>query len=175
MNRIAVTILAMGALALPALAQTEPPKGPAGAAAPVAITPDKTIPLAQAVAAAQAAIDACLALPKPSPAVALVVDLNGNYKAEMAADGVGLPFFDYARRKAYTTLKKGMASGAFGKSLGNVPRGTVIEGDPNLINWAGALPITKGGQIIGAIAVSGPTGQNDDESCARAGLAKIQL
>lgn len=175
MNRITITILATGALALPALAQIQPAKGPAGSTAPVAITPDKTIPLAQALAAAQAALDACLALPKPSPAVVLVADLNGNTKVELAADGVGLPFFDFARRKAYTTLKKGMASGAFGKTLGTVPRGTVIEGDPNLINWAGALPITKGGQTVGAIAVSGPTGQDDDETCARAGLAKIRL
>jgi uncharacterized protein GlcG (DUF336 family) len=177
MKRILVSALLLGALAIPVMAQpAPPPKGPAGAGPAVAITPETTIPLAQAVAAAQTAIDTCLKLAKPSAAVAIVYDLNGNAKVQLAADGVGLPFFDYARRKAYTTLKSGMTSGEFGKQpdVAAVGRGQAIRGDADLIPWAGALPIMKAGKMIGTISVSGPTGQGDDEVCARAGLAKLQ-
>jgi uncharacterized protein GlcG (DUF336 family) len=178
MNRILSTGLAFALMAVPALAQqAAAPKGAAGVAAPVNITPETTIPLAQAVDAAQTAIDTCLKLAKPSAAVAQVFDLNGNAKVQLAADGAGLPFFDYARRKAYTVFKTGMTSGEFGKlpDVAAVPRGQTIRGDADLIPWAGALPIVKGGKTIGVISVSGPTGMVDDEACAKAGLAKIHF
>jgi len=184
MKRILVSALLLGALAAtPALAQGRgqqppPPKGPAGPNPAVAIPADKEIPLAQALDAAQTAIDACLKLsPRSSAAVAMVVDLNGNIKVQLAADGVGLPFFDYARRKAYTVLKKRMPSGQFGAlpEVVALGRGAVIEGDPELITFPGALPITKGGEIVGVLSVSGPTGGNDDLKCTEAGMAKLKL
>jgi uncharacterized protein GlcG (DUF336 family) len=51
----------------------------------------------------------------------------------------------------------------------------VLEGDPNLISFGGGLPIMKGGEIIGALAVSGPTGVADDTRCAQAGMAKFHF
>src|SRR5271156_3010343 len=177
---LAVSTLAASILATPVLAQPAPPpmtKGPAGSNPPVAITPDKEIPFDQAMDAARTAMDFCLALPKKSAAVVMVVDLNGNIRVQMSPDGTGLPFYDYARRKAYTTLKKQMPSGEFGAEpqIAALPRNAVLEGDPELITFPGALPIKKGGVILGALAVSGPTGGGDDLKCTQAGMAKFHL
>jgi uncharacterized protein GlcG (DUF336 family) len=200
MNRVLLSGLALALLTLPALAQAPagtppaggapgggraggrgpmppPPMGVAGVAAPVPITPDKEISFDQALDAAHTAMDACLALPRKSAAVVEVVDLNGNVRVQLAPDGIGLPFFDYARRKAYTVLKKGMSSDDFAKlpDVVATPRGTPFEGDPQLINFPGATPIMKNGTMIGVLSVSGPTGGDQDAICTKAGMAKFHL
>jgi uncharacterized protein GlcG (DUF336 family) len=191
MNRVFLSGLALALLTLPALAQTPPaapagrgpramppsPTGVAGIAPPVAITADKEIPFDQALDAARTAMDACLALPRKSIAVVEVVDLNGNVRVQLAPDGVGLPFFDYARRKAYTVLKKGISSDDYSKlpEVVATPRGTPFEGDPQLINFPGATPIMKNGAMIGVLSVSGPTGGDQDAICTKAGMAKFHL
>ena len=204
MNRFASALLLGAVMIVPALAQPAPPpagapaagappgrgaggrggfqmpppvKGPAGPFDPVAITPDKEIPMAQALEAAQAAVDACLALPRKSAAAVMVVDLNGNVRAMLSPDGTSLNLFDFARRKAYTVLKKKMPSAEFATQPGiaGQPFTAVLEGDPNLITFGGGLPIMKGGQLVGALGVSGPTGVGDDVKCAQAGMAKFHL
>lgn len=197
MNRIVTTLLFGAVLVSPVLAQPAPAgappagrgaarggfqmpapvKGPAGPFDPVAIAADKEIPFAQAAEAAHAAVDACLALPRKSAAAVMVVDLNGNVRAMLSPDGTGLNLFDFARRKAYTVLKKKMASAEFATQPGiaGQPFTAVLEGDPNLITFGGGLPIMKGGELIGALAVSGPTGVVDDAKCAQAGIAKFHL
>jgi uncharacterized protein GlcG (DUF336 family) len=201
MKRILVSALLLGAMAaVPVMAQAPAPagapaaaapgrgagrgpaapmvKGPAGPNAPVAIAAGQEIPLAQALDAAQTAVDHCLKLtPRASQAAVMVVDTNGNIKVQLAADGTGLPYFDYARRKAYTVLKKKMTSEAFGKlpEVAAAGRGAVLEGDPELITFPGAVPIMKGGEMIGVFSVSGPTGGNEDMKCMNAGMAKFKL
>lgn len=134
---------------------------------------DKAVPLDQALDAAKAALAACAA--RNAPATVEVLDLNENPKVLLSADGARTSSFEPARRKAYTVLKKGMSSGAFAKSLGSPPVNTVIEGDPNLRASAGGLPITRNGVLIGALAVSSPAGQEADEACAQAGIAKFRF
>lgn len=194
MKRILVSALLLGALiAEPVLAQPAPapaagraggrgpamppPKGPAGPEAAIAIPPEKNIPLAQAVDAVQTAIDTCLKAARTSASVAMVVDLNGNIRVQLSADNTGLAFYDFARRKAYTVLKKKMPSGQFGAlpEVVAAGRGAVLEGDPELITFPGALPIMKGGEMIGVLSVSGPTGGGEDTKCAEAGMAKFKL
>jgi len=188
MNRILVSALLLGAIAAaPVLAQPAGApgrgpampsvKGPAGPNAPVTITPDKEIPLAQALDATQTALNTCLNAERKSAAVAMVVDLNGNIKVQLAADGAGNAFYDFARRKAYTVLKKKMTTEAFSKlpEIAAAGRGAVLEGDPELITFPGGLPIMKGGEMIGVLSVSGPTGGGEDTKCAVAGMAKFKL
>ncbi len=194
MKRILVSALLLGAVvAAPVLAQTPPappagrgpaappappPKGPAGPGPAMAIPAEKQIPLAMALDAAQTAVDHCLKLtPRASQAAVMVVDLNGNIKVQLAADGTGLPFYDYARRKAYTVLKKKMTSEDFGKlpEVVAAGRGAVLEGDAELITFPGAMPIMKGGEMIGVFSVSGPTGGNEDMKCMNAGMTKFKF
>lgn len=167
MKRLAAALL-LSALITPAVAQAPMPPAPA------AIAADKQIPMDQALAAAQAAIDTCLKLAKPSQATVEIVDLNNLPKVLLSADTARTNSFDYMKMKAYTVLKKGMGSAAYGKIAKLVP-GQPIEGDPMLIQYGGGLPIMKNGVMIGAISVSGPTGQIDDDACAAAGLAKFHF
>jgi len=167
MKRLAAALL-LSALVTPAIAQAPMPP------APPALTPDKLIPMDQALAAAQAAIETCLKLPRPSQASVEIVDLNGLAKVVLSADGARTNSFDYMHMKTHTVLKKGMASAAFGKIAKMTP-GQPIEGDPMLIQYGGAQPILKNGVMIGVISVSGPTGQVDDDTCAMAGLAKFHF
>ena len=80
MKRLALALL-FSAPVLPAAAQAPMPPSPP------AIAADKQIPLDQALAAAQAALDTCLKLPRPSAATVEVVDLNGLPKVLLSADG----------------------------------------------------------------------------------------
>lgn len=190
MNRFALALLG-AALVTPVLAQTPaaPPAGRGGFVPPpaaigvagnapaVAIPADKEIPFDQALDAARTAMDTCLGLARKSTASVIVADLNGNIRVALAPDGTGVPFYDYARRKAYTVLKKGMSSGDFAKlpDVVATPRGAPFQGDPQLINFPGASPIMKNGAMIGVLAVSGPTGGGEDEKCTAAGMAKFHL
>jgi uncharacterized protein GlcG (DUF336 family) len=167
MKRLAAALL-FSALFTPAFAQAPMPP------APPALPADKQIPMDQALAAAQAAIEHCLKLAKPSAASVEIVDLNNLPKVLLSADTARTNSFDYMKMKAYTVLKKGMSSAVYGKTAKLVP-GQPIEGDPQLMQYGGGLPIMKNGVMIGAISVSGPTGQIDDDACAAAGLAKFHF
>ena len=133
--------------------------------------PAQPFAYALALEAAQAALASC----QPAgPAVVEVMDTAFNPKVILVADGSRPNLIEFARRKAYTVIKKGMSSGAFGAQVGPQARGAPpIEGDANLITFAGAVPVRSGEDIIGAIGVSGPNGPAADEACAKAGLDKI--
>jgi uncharacterized protein GlcG (DUF336 family) len=128
-----------------------PGRGPAIAAA-IDIPPEKTITLVQALAAVEAAQAAC----KGKNAVVEVVDLNGNIKVLHGADGTPNSSYGFLPRKATTALQTGKPSGANGRGMGG-------------------LPIFKNGEVIGALAVSGSTGPEDDEACAKAGIATFHF
>jgi len=133
--------------------------------------PAKPFAYALALDAAQAALASC----QPAgPAVVEVMDSAFNPRVILVADGSRPNLIEFARRKAYTVIKKGMSSGDFGKQVGPQGRGAPpIEGDANLITFAGGLPVKVGDDIIAAISVSGPNGPAADEACAKAGLDKI--
>lgn len=133
--------------------------------------PGRPFAYALALEAAQAALASC----QPAgPAVVEVMDTAFNPKVILVADGSRPNLIEFARRKAYTVIKKGMSSGRFGASVGPQGRGAPpIEGDANLITFAGGLPIRIGDALVAAIGVSGPNGPAADEACAKAGLDKI--
>ena len=134
--------------------------------------PAKPFAYALALDAAQAALASCL---PAGPAVVEVMDTAFNPKVILVADGSRPNLIEFARRKAYTVIKKGMSSGEFGAQVGQQGRGAPpIEGDANLITFAGALPIKSGDEIVAAISVSGPNGPAADEACAKAGVEKIR-
>src|SRR5690242_5949306 len=113
----------------------------------------KPFALAVALEAAQAALASCQTA--GAPAVVEVMDTAFNPKVILAADGSRPNLIEFARRKAYTVIKKGMSSGDFGKQVGPQGRGAPpIEGDANLITFAGGLPVKVGDDIIAAISVS---------------------
>jgi len=155
-----MALLTAAALTL-TLAQSPAPQPPSA----------KPFAYALALEAAQAALASC----QPAgPAVVEVMDTAFNPKVILVADGSRPTLIEFARRKAYTVIKKGMSSGEFGAQAGPQGRGAPpIEGDANLITFAGGLPIKAGDDVVAAISVSGPNGPAADEACAKAGVDKI--
>jgi uncharacterized protein GlcG (DUF336 family) len=106
---------------------------------------------------------------------ALMVDYHGSTIALLSADGASYKTADLAGAKAATVMKYKVASGEIQKRA-NTDQALVAEltADPKIGSaHQGGLPIMVAGQLIGAIAVSGATGGENDEACAQAGLDKI--
>ena len=105
----------------------------------------------------------------------LVVDSQGNTVVWLAGDNSFLNT-NVVSGKTAAVLRYKTTSGEVMKRLDSDPALLAeIKADPKIKEVRqGGIPIYRGGQIIGAIAVSGDTGPTDkDEVCARAGVAKI--
>ncbi len=80
----------------------------------------------------------------------------------------------------YGSQGKAVASAAFGRPSGDMqaradqptPRGIAAASGGEMIMGQGAVPIIRGGIVIGACGVGGGTSQ-EDEDCAAAGVAKL--
>ena len=102
-----------------------------------------------------------------------VLDRVGRFRAYVQGDRASPTNIELARRKAYTAL-------AFRRTSMDWAQRTAGEsnlaGQRNLtdvIPLGGGIPIKIGEETIGAIGVSGAPGQDKDEACAAAGLAKV--
>ena len=102
-----------------------------------------------------------------------VVDAGGNLKAFVRMDGAWLGSIDIAQKKARTARYFDMESGAIGEL--SQPGGSLYNievSNGGLITFPGGIPLTVGGEIIGAIGVSGSTVEND-RAVAAAGADAI--
>lgn len=132
------------------------------------------IPSALAVEAAQVAVGACAA--GGLKTTALVVDSAGVPIAMISADGAAQITQRIASGKANTVAKLGVSSGeALTKTKTDPALLASLTADPKTgPPRAGAYPISLGGKVVGALAVSGsPTGAQD-EPCAKAGTTLIE-
>jgi len=111
---------------------------------------------------------------------AVVVNLDGVRIALLRGDGAPIHSQDNAYYKAYSA-----ASLTLGRNenstkeifdrMAKAPASSVPSTPlPNVTYAQGAIVIRAGGQIIGAIGVSGAPGGQFDDACAREALAKIQ-
>jgi glc operon protein GlcG len=81
---------------------------------------------------------------------------------------------------AYGSQGKAVASAAFGRASGELaerahlptPAGIAAAEGGHMIMGQGAVPILRNGIVEGACGVGGGTAQ-EDEDCARAGVAKL--
>jgi uncharacterized protein GlcG (DUF336 family) len=142
----------------------------------------KTLPLDKAITVAQAALAQC----KDNGYNVTVMIMDQDYATRLVlrSDAAAARTVEIARRKAYTVIKTGMSSGEFGKTVpapatpaaprapGAMPPG--VNGDDNLITFAGGKQIVVGGEVLGAISVSGAPGGDKDEACVDVGLAKLK-
>jgi uncharacterized protein GlcG (DUF336 family) len=127
-----------------------------------------------AVTAAQAAVDSCTAAGYRVGAA--VIDSAGEARAMLTADGSDGSHVFVAMRKALTALTFKMPSSLANKRVPN-DASLLSRVTPNMFVEGGALPIEVGGDVIGAIGVSGAGGAvigQQDEVCASAGLNSIQ-
>jgi uncharacterized protein GlcG (DUF336 family) len=152
------------------LLQPPPTPGPGSRPPPEPGTDAPGPPLSLALEAVQAALDACKA--DGYKVGVSVVDSLGQPRAAMSADGA-------RGGHVYTAVRKGLTAVAFSEPTSLVS--SQLQTDPSVANrlkpgmmpWAGAVPLTAGGHVIGAIGVSGASSMQD-EKCARAGADKIR-
>ncbi|MDE1954018.1 MAG: heme-binding protein [Betaproteobacteria bacterium] len=138
----------------------------AHAAEPLAISV-KRLQLETALKAAQAAMTSCRA--KGIQIGVTVVDRSG--QPQVMLRDVLAPDLTVrvSELKAYTAVSFNAPTSALKaqaqSSLAHVP---------GLLFSAGAVPITAGGTLYGAIGVSGAPAGETDEACAKAGAAAIE-
>jgi uncharacterized protein GlcG (DUF336 family) len=151
-----------------------PPPLPPGASLPQPHgPPESTAPgpsMVQAAHMATAAIRACAV--RGYRVGASVVDSAGQARAMLSADGADGSHVFVAMRKAEVAVTFGRSSAQVAEAvardpamLSRVTQAMFVEG--------GAVPILRGGRVVGALGVSGAAGMpigRQDELCALSGV-----
>ena len=106
------------------------------------------------------------------PIVVAVVDPEGDLIAFARMDGAGYLSRSMAQRKAYTAVKVGSDSGAFGERMSSVVPSVHDLDDPKLVGFKGGVCILHEGGIVGAVGVSGRSAE-EDEDLARAAISTL--
>jgi glc operon protein GlcG len=108
-------------------------------------------------------------------AVVAVADAQGELIALLRLDGAPLPSTTIAANKAFTAARERKATLDIGQSSRHPEQGFDIAyfGDPRFIGWGGGVPVVVAGQVVGAVAVSGLT-QEEDAELANLGIAAIK-
>jgi uncharacterized protein GlcG (DUF336 family) len=98
-----------------------------------------------------------------------VVDAGANLKAFVRQDGAWLGSIDIAIKKARTARFFNFNTGEIGKlSQPGGPLYGIEHSNGGLITFPGGVLIKSGGEVVGAIGVSGSTVEND-HTVAQAG------
>ena len=159
------------ALVLSGTALAQAPAGPPrppGPPSPPARGPASAV----AVELAQDAIAACAA--NGYKVTAVVLNSAGVQRVQISADGAPDMTGPIGVRKAFTAITFKSPSGAVGdKAKTDTALADQIKSDPKLIGWAGGEPLMAGGELIGALGVSGAPGGDKDDACATAAIAKL--
>jgi len=103
-----------------------------------------------------------------------VVDVGANLKTFARMDGAWLGSIDIAQKKAKTARWFDMPTGDIGGlSQPGGPLFNIEHSNNGLITFPGGLPLkNSGGEVIGAIGVSGSTVE-DDHAVASAGAGVV--
>jgi glc operon protein GlcG len=99
-------------------------------------------------------------------AAVAVVDAHGELVAFLRTDGCGLASITIAIHKAFTAARERVESSALGDRSRAEGFPLTNFGDPRYVGWGGGVPIVVGGDVIGAVGVSGLP-EVDDVELAR--------
>ena len=125
---------------------------------------------------AQKAIEVVLAelARRQKAAVVAVTDSHGELIGLLRLDGAPLPSITIAANKAWTAARERKPTLDIGRAARDPEDGFDIAfyGDPRFVGWGGGVPVAVGGQVLGAVAVSGLT-QEEDAELAGLGVAAI--
>ncbi len=105
-------------------------------------------------------------------AVIAVADSHGELIALLRCDGAPFSCIAIATNKAFTAAREKKPSGDLGRSSRADGWDIAYLGDPRYVGWDGGIPVVIGGEVVGAVAVSGLTGEEDAE-LARLAADKI--
>ncbi len=129
----------------------------------------KTLSLAMAKTMAEATLAECKA--KGFSTSAVVVDRAGQVLVMLRDENATAQTAEMARRKAYTARMFRMSTLDFQKRTED-PKYTAQRNIADILALGGGVPINIGNDTIGGVASSGSS-QEQDDACARAGVAKV--
>ena len=96
-------------------------------------------------------------------AVIAVADRHGELLALWRMNGASLSCMTIAANQAFTAARPKKPSGDVGRSSRDDGCDIAYLGDRRYIGWDGGVPVMLGGEVVGAVAVSGLSGEEDAE------------
>jgi glc operon protein GlcG len=103
-----------------------------------------------------------------------VADAHGDLICLARMDGAPVSSINIATNKAWTAARERKPTRDIGDKVKHPEKGHDIAyyGDPKYVGWGGGLPVWKNGEVVGAIAVSGLS-SNEDVELAMLGVELI--
>lgn len=100
-----------------------------------------------------------------SPSNIAVVDAGGNLIAHVRMDKAWMGSIDISIKKAWTARAFDIETKALSKlsQPGEDFYGITVSNDGKVMIFAGGIPLKQGGEVVGAVGVSGGTGKQDQE------------
>lgn len=100
-----------------------------------------------------------------------VVDAGGHLLAFHRMDGVPFHLIGIAQDKAVTAASFGIPTHELAQGLDRHPKGTreFFSGRPAVVLLGGGMPVTREGELIGGLGISGGS-EIEDEACAQAAI-----
>jgi len=133
------------------------------------VVTQRTLSLGMAKAIAEATIAACKE--KGYSTAAAVVDRAGQVIVILRDEGASAQTADMARRKAYTARMFRTTTLEFQKRTTD-PKYAAQRDVADILALGGGVPIMIGNEVIGGVGSSGSS-QEQDDACAKAGVAKV--
>ncbi len=132
----------------------------------------QTLDYADAKRAADLIVDKLSQMQKA--AVVAVADVHGDLLCLARIDGAPVSSIQVAMNKAWTAARERKPTRDIGEKVKHPEKGHDIAyyGDPKYVGWGGGIPVTKNGQVVGAVAVSGLS-SNEDIALATLGVDLI--
>lgn len=141
----------------------------AGFASGQGLVPHRDLSLPVAKTIAEAALSACKE--KGFHTAVAVVDRGGQVLVILRDEEAAEATVEMARRKAYTARMFGSSTLDFQRRTAD-PAFSAQRDVSGVLALGGGVPIRAGNEVIGGVASSG-AGQEQDDACARAGVAKV--
>jgi len=107
-------------------------------------------------------------------AVVAVADSHGDLICLARMDGAPVSSVQVATNKAWTAARERKPTREIGEKVKHPEKGHDISyyGDPKYVGWGGGIPVWKDGEVVGAVAVSGLS-SNEDIALATLGVELI--
>ncbi|MGA7693555.1 MAG: heme-binding protein [Candidatus Sulfotelmatobacter sp.] len=103
-----------------------------------------------------------------------VADSHGDLICFARMDGAPVSSILIAMNKAWTAARERKPTKEIGEKIRHPEKGHDIAyyGDPKYVGWGGGVPVWKNGEVVGAVAVSGLS-SNEDAVLATLGVELI--
>jgi glc operon protein GlcG len=106
--------------------------------------------------------------------VVAVADSHGDLICLARMDGAPVSSIRVAANKAWTAARERKPTKEIGEKVKHPEKGHDIAyyGDPQYVGWGGGIPVWKSDEVVGAVAVSGLS-SNEDIALATLGVESI--